>query len=272
MEACIRRQRRRQESGPPENVQGSQNEGSLSEQNVTEHTVQAAMGEIGYLSLVAMAETRDGNGGLSQQLSLGSMLRSALSLSGADPAQSAIDLHAQSIAVMVDSSMILRRELALPFITRFTETVGVMFLHINPKELLDDVDLISSHDPARNKRELSTVKRFNLYLSVATGALVSPESGGFQGLASNYHSAAMKLYPEILQNGTRVDILHCMLSLIIYSMHSPLGGSSWHLIGLAMNKAIAFGFHKDNDADGRISPEVLGTRRNIFWSLYMLDR
>lgn len=40
---------------------------------------------------------------------------------------------------------------------------------------------------------------------------------------------------------------------------------------LAMEKAIAFRFHKDVDADAQISPEMLNTRRNFFWSLYFLD-
>jgi hypothetical protein len=42
-------------------------------------------------------------------------------------------------------------------------------------------------------------------------------------------------------------------------------------MGLAMKKAIAFRFHKDVDADAQISPEILNTR-NVFWSLYTLDR
>ncbi|KAJ5204378.1 uncharacterized protein N7498_005257 [Penicillium cinerascens] len=254
--------------------QTSQYERDFAEQNATDHTVQDAMGEIGFLSCIAMAEPRDGSRGLSQELSIGRMLRSTLSLSGANPTQSAIDPYIQSTVAMVDPSMTLNRQLCLPFITRFVETVGVQFLHINPKALLDDFEAFFniSDDSANNTQSFLPVKRFNLYLSMATGALLSPGSGSLQGLASNYHAAAMKLFPRIIDSGARVDILHCMLSLILYSMHGDIGGSTWHLIGLAMKKAIAGRFHKEVETDSRMSPELLKARRNIFWSLYTLDR
>ncbi|OKP14241.1 hypothetical protein PENSUB_4 [Penicillium subrubescens] len=275
LEARIRCQRPRPNSNAPtEHMYIGQDASSEGDQNATEHTVQAAMSEIRFLSRSAMAEPRDETGGLSQELSIGRMLRSTLSLSGANPAHSVIDPYGQSVTAMVDSSMTSNRLLALPFITRFVETIGVQFLHINPNETLDDFEtLYKTSDDANSHVDcLSPVKRFNLYLSLATGALLSPGSGSLQGLASNYHATSMKLFPGILDNGTRLDILQCMLSLIIYSMHSALGGSAWHLMGLAMKKAIAFRFHKDVDADTQISPEMLKTRRNVFWTLYSLDR
>jgi hypothetical protein len=175
---------------------------------------------------------------------------------------------------MVDPSMTSNKQLALPFITRFVETVGMQFLHIDSKELVEDFEKFfdTSDDTTSDPKCLLPVKRFNLYLSMATGALLSPGSGGLQGLASNYHAAAMKLFPGIIESGTRLDILYCMLSLIIYSLHSALGGSAWHLMGLAMKKAIAFRFHKDVDSDAQMAPGMLKARRNVFWSLYTLDR
>lgn len=277
LEARIRCQRPRPNSNAPtehlDHDQDAPSEGSLLDQNATEHTVQKAMGEIRFLSHSAMAEGPNETGGLSQELSIGRMLRSTLSLSGANPAHSVIDPYGQSVAAMVDLSITSNRLLALPFVTRFVETIGVQFLHLNSKEILDDFETLfkTSEDTNSHIDCLSPVKRFNLYLSLATGALLSPGSGALQGLASNYHATAMKLFPGILDNGTRLDILQCMLSLIIYSMHSALGGSAWHLMGLAMKKAIAFRFHKDVDADAQISPEILNTR-NVFWSLYTLDR
>lgn len=184
------------------------------------------MGEISFLSRSAMAGPWDETGGLSQQLSIGRMLRSTLSLSGTNPAHSVIDPYGQSAAAMVDSSMMSNRLLALPLITRFIETIGVQFLHINRKEILCDFETLykTSEDANSHVNYPSPVKRFNLYLSLATGALLSPGSGGLQGLASNYHGTAMKLFPGILDSGTRLDILQCVLLLIIYSLHTPLVG------------------------------------------------
>ncbi|KAJ5363957.1 uncharacterized protein N7496_009670 [Penicillium cataractarum] len=278
LEARIRCQRPRSNSDAPtehlDNDPGEHSEGGLTEQNAADNTIQEAMGEIGFLSRSAMAEPRVETGGLSQELSIGHMLHSTLSLGGSNPSESVIDPHGQIVAVMVDPSVTSNTELALPFITRFTEIIGVQFLYINSKELLKDFETFfkASEDATGQNDCLSSVKRFNLYLSLATGVLLSPGSGGLQGLASNYHAAAMGLFPGILGKGTRLDILHCFLSLIIYSVHSALGGSAWHLIGLAMKKAIAFRFHKDIDADAQIAPEMLRARRNIFWDLYTLDR
>ncbi|KAF7716036.1 Fungal Zn(2)-Cys(6) binuclear cluster domain-containing protein [Penicillium ucsense] len=278
LEALVRRQRPRATTpscaNQLETNEAYHPERGHTDQNASDNTVQAAMGEIGFLSRSAMAEPRDEADGISQELSIERMTRLALALSGAGPASSAVDTCGSSIAAMVDSSISLQRQVALPFITRFVETIGVQYLHINSKELLNDFDTFCSdvENSSEQLDRLSTVKKFNLYLSVATGLLLSPGSGGSQGLVSSYHAAAVKLFPQILDNGSRIDTLRCMLSLIIYSMHSALGGSTWHLVGIAMKKAIAFSFHKDIDADAQMSNAMLNARRNVFWSLYTIDR
>jgi hypothetical protein len=271
---CLRHKRQRLDV-PPERQshsrQRSQGEALGTENNTSDQTVQAAMGEIGFLSRSAMAEPRDENSGLSQGLTIGRMVRVTLALSGANPAQSSRDLYVQGLSVMVDLSATLKRQLALPLVTRFLEITGAQFMHIKPKELWDDFELVFENIDNQSFHP-QPAKVFNVYIAVAVGALLSPESGSLQGLASNLHATAMKLFSGILSSGTRIDILHCMFLLAIYSMYSSLGGSTWHLVGLAVKKAIAFGFHKDPDVGVEITPEALRSRRNIFWGLYTLDR
>ncbi|KAJ5812473.1 hypothetical protein N7474_008774 [Penicillium riverlandense] len=245
-----------------------------SRRDASESTVQAAMGEIGFLSRSAMAEPRDETSAFSEDLGMGRMVRAALVLSGANPSQSSIDPYGQKIAAMGDLGVGLRRQLAVPFLTNFLETVGSQLVHIDSKELWADFDAFftDSDGSVDNHTLNSAAKVFVVCMSVATGVLLSPESGSLQGLAGGLHRKATKLLPGIMSSGNRVEILHCMLSLALYSMQSPQGGSTWHLVGLAMKKAIAFRFHKDPDTTVNMPPHTLLMRRNIFWSLYTVDR
>jgi hypothetical protein len=40
-------------------------------------------------------------------------------------------------------------------------------------------------------------------------------------------------------------IIHSLLLLIVFSLHSSAAVSSWHLIGVAVEKCIALGFHRE---------------------------
>ena len=66
--------------------------------------------------------------------------------------------------------------------------------------------------------------------------------------------------------------LHCIFLLIIYTMYSPFGGSTWHLLGLARNQSVSLRLHREPHPGCGKSPEEITSRRNFFWSLYTLDR
>ena len=221
-----------------------------------------------------MAEPRDGTGGFSKELAIGRMVRAALALSGANPSQSTIDRYQQRFAGLNDTTMHLNRDLAVPFFTRFLEIRGSQLLHANPTELWTDFDMYFARPGGSTllPTSLPAAKTFVIYISMATGALLSEESTGLQGFAGSLHRKATTLLSGIMNSGNRQDILTCMLYLIIYSMYNPQGGSTWHLVGLAMKKAIAFGFHNDPDCLANIPSQTLIARRNIFWDLYILDR
>ncbi|KAJ6032043.1 hypothetical protein N7540_002775 [Penicillium herquei] len=252
----------------------SRHEHGPSGQESTEHTVQAAMGEIGFLSHSAMAEPRDEKSNFSEALTMGRMVRAAMALSGATPSQSSVDPYMMRIASMSDSVVDIGRDLAAPFFTTFLQTRGSQFLHIDLNDLRADFDTIFNNSPTLSEgiNPIPDSKAFVVYMYVATGVLVSQESGALQGLAGALYRKASKLLPAIMKCGNRIEILNCMLALALYSMQSPQGGSTWHLVGLAMKKAIAFRFHNDPDSLGTIPSLVLLMRRNIFWSLYTIDR
>ncbi|KAJ5725449.1 uncharacterized protein N7483_006806 [Penicillium malachiteum] len=232
------------------------------------------MGEIGFLSHSAMAEPRDEMGNFSEALTMGRMVRAAMALSGATPSQSSVDPYMLRIASMGDSTVDIGRDLAAPFLTTFLQTIGSQFLHIDSKDLRTDFDAIFNNSSTLSDDIISIpdAKIFVVYIYVATGVLVSQDSGALQGLAGALYRKASKLLPAIMKSGNRIEMLSCMLSLALYSMQSPQGGSTWHLVGLAMKKAIAFRFHNDPESLGTIPSHAFLMRRNIFWSLYSIDR
>lgn len=234
------------------------------------------MGEIGFLSRSAMAEPRDGANSFSQDLTIVRMVRATLGLSGTHPTQSSQNLYGQHMISMTDAQITLKKELVSPFISKYLEVMTPQFIYLRPATIWQYFESFFSGRKSIgldvSDSDQNHVEAFNIYMAVSVGILLSEESGHIHGLATSLHASATNLFSKILYAGNRNDVLSCMLSFIIYSMHSAQGGSTWHLVGLAMTKAIAFGFHKEAESDHRMSNNDLINRRNIFWSLYSVDR
>ncbi|KAF9883420.1 hypothetical protein FE257_003503 [Aspergillus nanangensis] len=255
------------ESPPYSSSETTSNQTPITGQDgLGERSVQAAMGEIGYLSRNAMAEPRDEGRGFPQELSMGNMVKAALAISGEDPSlssQMCVNKHA--LVSMMGETPNLNREFASAYLDRFLQHAIVYCPHIDEAE-------IGGHFHAYfDRAEESPIRAFNVHMVVAVGMLLSAEAG-VELLASNLHNIALKKFPFILECSNGVNILHCMILLIVYSMLSYSGGSTWHLVGLAMDKAISYRFHKEPQLNSGFSVESLSSRRNVFWSLYILDR
>ncbi|KAL2835478.1 hypothetical protein BJY01DRAFT_238805 [Aspergillus pseudoustus] len=241
-------------------------------------SVQTAMGEIGFLSRSAMAEPRDETSAFPRQLSMSQMLQTILALSGSNPSQTqSVDVHASqwSLLGVADPLRALSSETAAPFLRSFLDRVATFYLHFDTKELQEQYETFfaderrgsgDASDPARCYREASVC------LALAIGMLISPQSGRYEVLAQALHSAAVKAFPRILQSGSSVDLIHSLLLMIMYSMLSSSGGSTWHLLGLALKKSISFRMHKDPDPVSPVSPEEAMKRGVLFWNLYIVDR
>ncbi|KAL5344042.1 hypothetical protein BJX70DRAFT_405219 [Aspergillus crustosus] len=246
--------------------------------NGLDSSVQAAMGEIGFLSRSAMAEPRDDSGGFPRQLSTSQMLHAILSLSGASPSQSRGTDEESSqwnMLALKDPLQALSKEAAAPFIRHFLQHVGIFYLHFDGKELEEQVDAFFSSARPASGDEMDAVRcnrDLSVYLAIAIGMLLSPQSSRMEVVAQGLHSAAVKLLPRILQSGNCDSLIHSLLLLIVYSSLSPTGGSCWHLMGLAMKKCVAFRLHRAQEAESTLSVEEVTKRRNVFWSLYIIDR
>jgi hypothetical protein len=113
---------------------------------------------------------------------------------------------------------------------------------------------------------------FYAYMIMAIIPLVSDNYPGAQGSFVSTHIMAqsLKVLEKVFSKEDGIDIIHCLHLLVIFSTHSSTAGSSWHLIGIAMKKCIALGYHREPAK--ALAPEEADGRRWAFWSCYLLDR
>ncbi|GLA57499.1 hypothetical protein AtubIFM54640_003635 [Aspergillus tubingensis] len=240
--------------------------------SLTERSVQAAMGEIEFLSRNAMAEPRGEASRFPQELAIGNMIKATLAISGKDPTQSSFTLSQKSkYRNMLGQTPTLTREVVADCMGRFFGHTKALCPCINEDEMLEYRDSFFDGSHVSHTISYTAFRDFNVYMATAIGMLLSPESG-IELFASSLHSTAMQSFPTILGSNDDLNMLHSMQLMIIYSMFSSMGGSTWHLVGLAMKKAISYRFHKEPLSDIGIPEQKLNRRRNIFWNLYILDR
>lgn len=230
------------------------------------------MGEIEFLSRNAMAEPRGEASGFPQELAIGNMIKASLAISGKDPTQSSCPLSQKSkYSNMLGQTPTLTREVVADCTGRFFGHTKALCPYIDEGEMLEYRDGFFDSSHVSHTTSYTGFRDFNVYMATAIGMLLSPESG-IELFASSLHSAAMQSFPTILGSNDDLNMLHSMQLMIIYSMFSSMGGSTWHLVGLAMKKAISYRFHKEPLSDIGIPEQKLNRRRNIFWNLYILDR
>ncbi|KAL4812525.1 hypothetical protein BDW67DRAFT_193607 [Aspergillus spinulosporus] len=241
-------------------------------------SVQAALGEIGFLSRSAMAEPREGASGFPRQLAMSEMIQAMLSLSGATPSHSCrseAEAAPWNLLLVPDPRQALSKDFATPFLRRFLDCIHMYYLYFDRAELEEQCEAFfgrTSNESGELSAAAQSYRDFSVYLAISVGMLLSPQSGRVDLLAQSLHSAAVKLLPMILQCGNCLNLIHCLVLLVVYSILSPNGGSTWHMLGLAMMRCVAFGMHKEQDIDSALPVEESARRKSLLWTLYSLDR
>lgn len=227
-------------------------------------SVQATMGAIDFLSHSAMAQPRANSGSLSQKLTLDETITAALTVDGHDPSAA----YAPPSSPLVDShSGPLDRETTWEYVERFLDLYPLV-------PYLDRDLLLRQYEGVigREDNNIPPLHRFNVCMAIAISILLTTNSSRLTPWAVSLHSASTKLFPAIVRSGRPLDALHCIHLLIVYSLFSPSGGSSWHLIGLAIRVCITMGLHKEPSAQAGLTADEMKERRWLFWSIYILDR
>ncbi|KAH7169924.1 hypothetical protein EDB81DRAFT_850873 [Dactylonectria macrodidyma] len=231
-------------------------------------SVQDTMSAIGLLSNKAMAESRAYSSDVPHKLAMSEMILAALAVDGQDPSVASLSRPA---FVMDDHLIPLDRNSTISYIRQFLDW-SVFLPHIVEDRLLEQYEaVVGSHGQAGHAA-IPGLPRFNTYLAVAIGIMMSTEASRLSTLASSLHAAAVKLLPIVLRSQEPLDLLHCMLLLVVFSIFSPAGGSTWHLMGVAMTTCIASGLHKDHAPQSRLGVDNIYRTNWMFWSIYLLDR
>lgn len=245
---------------------------------VDDGSVHAAMGEIGYLSLSAMAEPRDLSSSLSQPISLQTMLKAATSIQGSEPYRSALpnsvtNARKGTMDLVGTSVLSITRETTLEFVHNYISQLSFRFPALNPNQILEYYDFVLPEEgDSHVVGSVSDLRVFITYNIIAIGIHLSQEANNLKALATKLHSSTLDLLPKLLGNEDPVVALQFQLLLIVYSMYSASGGSTWHLTGLVARKCIALGYHREPEPREQLSEEKTDSRRWLFWTIYIIDR
>ncbi|KAF5008487.1 hypothetical protein FDECE_5246 [Fusarium decemcellulare] len=133
------------------------------------------------------------------------------------------------------------------------------FLHEKePAELLD------------RQRLSSDMSSPILPMVLAVGAILRPGRNPITTYnAIGFHNAAVESF-ESLPPSSSIQTVQFLLLATILSLYSPTGGSTWHLLGLAIQVSITLGLHHRRGI--ALQGEDRPIAESIFWSTYVLDR
>jgi hypothetical protein len=110
-----------------------------------------------------------------------------------------------------------------------------------------------------------------VYIGIATGILLSTDYRHKESVSITLAQAAFRLLPRILSEADNAQIVRSLIALAIYSTYSTLGGSTWHLMGLALARAMSAGMHTGGVSDCRAAELEKRESGRLFWALYALD-
>jgi hypothetical protein len=234
-----------------------------------------------YLPLSAMAEPRDRQQtSQHEQYSFETFLNAAISVSGSDPAYSrnmdnalsgSIDLFYKTL---MPDGMKFSRSITDDPVQRYLDTCDASCPFLDRKvfmtrytQIMDSLEKV----PTKAASSLAASDLLMVDIAIASGMLVSPGYRFRESVSTALSQRAFRLVPRILRESDNTTIVRCLIALTIFSTLSPLGGSTWHLMGLALARTMSAGMHTAGVSDCSASEKEKQESGRLFWSLYILD-
>jgi hypothetical protein len=91
-------------------------------------------------------------------------------------------------------------------------------------------------------------------------------------LAENHFECALKQLPAVLAT-KNLESLQALLLVLQFMLSNPQNTIVWYLIGHALRLAVSLGLHVENGVGTtHLDKMTLDERRNVFWTLYTVDR
>jgi hypothetical protein len=234
-----------------------------------------------YLPLSAMAEPRDRQQtSQHEQYSFETFLNAAISVSGSDPACSRNTGNAFSESIemfyktLVPAGMKFSRSITDEPVQRYLDVCDASCPFLDRKVFLARyTHIMESLEKAPNEGISSQAASDLLMIdiAIASGMLVSPGYRLKESVSTTLAQRAFRLVPRVLSESDNAAIVRCLVALTIYSTLSPHGGSTWHLMGLALARTMSAGMHTAGVSDCSASEKEKREGGRLFWSLYILD-
>ncbi|KAG9254175.1 D-isomer specific 2-hydroxyacid dehydrogenase [Emericellopsis atlantica] len=236
-----------------------------------------------FLSLSAMAEpcTRDGE--FLKQLSISRLIAGVTETYGGNPeTASRVGSLWDGIASYLrhpagaTQRLHIARDEADKALRTYLDVVDFRFPRLPVAKVQRGIEAIAAPDEARYRQTLARdpAHIFMAYAVIAIVPLVSDSYPISQGSWVSVHllGKSLKVLDRVFHQEDGVDIVQCLQLLVILAIHCSTAGSAWHLIGFAMNKCIALGYHREDPKTVLSIPHTeLLQRRWAFWGCYLLD-
>ena len=241
---------------------------------------------INHLSLSAVAEPRNRAGEFLKHLSTPRLITGVTETFGGNPESTGrVDQLWEAISQYIRHPSGSMQRLYIPqsetskALNTYLDVVDFRYPRLAVEKVRSGISAISADEDgeaAYNKLiNTSPAHIFMAYMVVAIVPLVSDSYPISQGSWVSAHllSKCLKLLNRVFLQEDGVDIIQCLHLLIILSIHCSTAGSAWHLIGFAMNKCIALGYHREEARAVAVRSESdTQQRRWAFWGCYLLDR
>jgi hypothetical protein len=229
-----------------------------------------------YLPLSAMAEPRDRQQtSQHEQYSFETFLNAAISVSGSDPAYSRNTDSAFSESIdsfyktLNPAGMKFSRSITDEPVQRYLDICDASCPFLDRKVFMTRYAHIMESLEKAPTEAVSSLAASDLLM--ASGMLVSPGYRLKESVSTALAQRAFQLVPRILSEPDNTTIVRCLIALTIFSTLSPLGGSTWHLMGLALARTMSAGMHTAGVSDCSASEKEKQESGRLFWSLYILD-
>lgn len=237
-------------------------------------SVRASLGGIGFLSRNAMAEPPgDEPARVSRKLGLKNLVRAVIGLEGTDPAHSRKPDSSITALMMPASThhVQMSRKGTEKFMNLFLDEIAILYPHFDRPRLKRQYQLVIAEESDAEQAS-SRADSYTIYMVVAIGTLLSPDSMRLDSFRTHLQDAAWRDFCSLLDDGYSPTIIECLILSTILATLTPSGGSSWHLLGLTMKQCISLGLHREPEQHLDWTPQEMDSRRRLFWSVYILDR
>ncbi|KAJ4354125.1 uncharacterized protein N0V89_005858 [Didymosphaeria variabile] len=232
--------------------------------------------DVAYLSLSAMAERTDSQVLSAEGLSYSSMLYAATEVSGSDLTLPINTNEALSgpLAELRQSRLpdvdLASTELSAAY-RCYVEMICQTFPYMTAAELTECHDSMTMRHGNDDGPQPLPEHLAIVYLGTATGLLLGMHYTYKEMLATEFALRAVRLMPKILDHAGNLSAIRSLIALVIFSMYTTFGGSTWHLLGLAMTRCISAGLHTIRLSDHRSQNNEQRAGSSLLWTLYILD-